>query len=109
MSNITVYKGDTRTINFTVLDANGDAVDITSAAISFYVIEKRTRTRLLTLTLDDDVSITSGTAGTFAVDITAANSAAYEGSHYYTAEITISSEVSTVGSGTIEFVPGPND
>lgn len=106
---ITVYQGDTKTLNFTVTSSAGVPVNLTTATIAFKIVNRRSKTAVVSLSVGSGVTVTDAAAGAFSVAITASHSANNPGSHYYEALVTISGEVSTVASGQIEFIPSPAD
>lgn len=63
---LTVYRGDDRTLTGTVLDQDGEAVNISGWTIVFSAAEAPGETPIITVS----ASITDAAAGTFALDLT---------------------------------------
>lgn len=106
--NFSLYQGDTKEITVTVLDADDNAVDITSATISWKASRNVNSDAELTKdTTSGGVSITDASGGKFKITITAGDTARMNGDYYHEAQITFSDgSVSTVLTGTMTVRPG---
>lgn len=91
--NFEVHQGSDKTLNFTVTDESGDAVDITGATIKWILATDQGASASLTKT----GSVTSGTSGKFSVSLTGADTDGFSGMFYHEARV-------TDGSGTITHV-----
>ena len=103
--NFTMVAGDTKTINFTVLDENGDAVDLSSATAKWQCTASDangefTGAAAISKTEIDGITLTANVAS---VLVDAGDSTGFDGFHYQEFEVTIGGAVSTVASGVITF------
>lgn len=66
--NFTVHGGDSRILNVTVLDAEGDAVNITDAAVGFSIhTPANSSSSAVSKTVGNGITITDGPNGKFKV------------------------------------------
>ena len=104
----TMYAGDSKTLTVTVTDGAGAAKNITSATITWKMLEEQGGTVKLTKTVGSGIALTTPSSGIFTVTIAAADTSAFlAGQYYHEAEVTDSgSLVSTVLTGTITLKRG---
>ena len=100
--------GDTKTIGVSVIEKDdGSATDITGATIAWKVAQSQRGTVLISKSTADDISITSGTGGTFTISLSASDTASLRGDYYHEIQITFASaEVATVLKGKMTVSPG---
>lgn len=104
-TNFSMYSGDTRRVRVTVVDTNGDPVDLTGSSITWSLSSDSTATgsQAITYTLSDNVALIDAVNGIFEVTIVPAATASITGDkRYHEAELTESDgTVTTVMTGTI--------
>lgn len=101
-----MWAGDTKKLQYTVLDENDDPVNLTNATINWWLAESATSTAILTKTTADDISITDAANGVFQVTINPADTQNLEGRYYHEAEVTDDAgNVATVAVGVIKINP----
>lgn len=107
MADITMFAGDTKTLQVTVKDENGDAVDLTGASIRWQASRSvNKRPADLEKSVGDGITITDATAGRFDVTLDSADTEDLRGDFYHEAEvIDASGNVSTVFTGTLTIEP----
>lgn len=108
MQNVSVYKGDSRALIFTVKDGDGVAVDLTGLTgsnITFDIVGRRSKTSLVALTLSSGIALSDATNGQYTVTLTTSHTSNNPGSHYYETEVVISGETYKVAFGTIDIIP----
>ena len=100
--------GDTKTIGINVIEKDdGSATNITGATIAWKVAQSQRGTVLISKSTADDISITSGTGGTFTITLEAADTASLRGDYYHECQITFASgEIATVLKGKMSISPG---
>ena len=100
---LTMWAGDTKTLTVTVTDGAGAAKNITSATISWKLLDEQGGTVRLTKTVGSGIALTTPTSGIFTVSIaTGYTSSLVAGKYYHEANVTdSSSNVSTVLIGVI--------
>jgi hypothetical protein len=92
--------GDTKVLEVTVLDGDGEPVDITGTTIRWQLARLATDdTPLITKSVGDGIAIVDGAAGRFDVTLDPEDTAELGGSYYYEAEIDDADVISTVLSG----------
>ena len=106
-ADFTMYSGDTKLLEITVLDQDGDPVDLTGATVKWQMAKKVTSdTPVLSKEIGSGVVIMNPTAGRFDISLQPADTAAIKGAYYHEAEITESGgDVATVLAGTITILP----
>lgn len=96
------FAGDDKTIQFTVTDLDGAALDLTNATIEWVLRRYEGGPVALRKTLADGIVVTAPTGGIFAVTISAADTASMEpGVYYHGAAVTIDGKISTVAIGLV--------
>lgn len=109
--NFSMYAGDTKRIEVTVVDAAGDAVDITDfTSIRWKMAKTVKATAVLEKSLGDGIEIISGGSGRFDVTLETGDTESLRpGTYYHEAEVAdpvASPEVvATVMTGTAEILP----
>lgn len=99
-SDFSMYAGDDKTIEVSVTDKNGDAVDITSATIEWRAAKSHNKTAAVTKTTSSGISITNGAGGVFQITLTDSDTEDLVGSYYHEAQVTFSSGlIATVLTG----------
>lgn len=102
------FQGDAPSPIFTVVDSNGDAVDISGAtAISWSCQVNSAEAAALTLTLlgGQIALVGGGTGGQFTVNLSSANTTALNGTYNHFASITLGGKVLTVMVGRMRVGP----
>lgn len=105
MSKFRMTAGDTKVLEVEVLDDDGDAVDITGTSIRFEMARFATdAAALVTKTSGDGIEIIDGPAGRFDVTLDPEDTATFDGSYYFEAEVEDGASISTVlrGRATID-------
>ena len=93
----TIISGDDVTLNFTVVDQDDTAVNLTSATIIWEMFERGSATHAVIKTTGSGVTITGATDGEFSVTINGSDTEGLEGVFVHEAEITFpDTKVSTV-------------
>lgn len=101
------FAGDTKVVQITVLDADGDPVDITSATIKWQAARSLGKSPVITkATGGSGVSITDAANGVFEVTLSGSDTEDLKGDYYFEAEVTASDgTISTVIAGTMKVTP----
>jgi len=97
---VTMYSGDSKTLTISIVDGDGDAVDVSTAAAVVYAIADSSRGPAhVTKTLADGVSVAGSTV---TVTLEPDDTAALAGVYYHELQITDESgNVDTALSGAI--------
>ena len=105
-----ITAGDTKTIGDNVIEKDdASATDITGATIAWKVAQSHRGTVVISKSTADDIAITSGTGGTFTIDLAAADTASLRGDYYHEIQITFAGgEIATVLKGKMTVSPGLN-
>lgn len=104
--NASFVQGDTQFFDVSVVDENGDAVDLTDSSIEYQLTNDDTT---LTKTRDDDVTVTDAVNGEFEVALLPADTSTLSRSYKHSVEVTdADGDVSTILSGTVYVTPDPN-
>lgn len=102
-----MVQGDTVALDFSIVDAAGDAVDLTGAGIRWQMARSVRATAILEKAIGDGITVTSATGGAFTVALDPEDTIGLTGSFYFEVEIIdASGNVSTPRSGTISIIPG---
>lgn len=97
----TFVQGDTQYFVVSVVDGNGNAVDLTGADIEYTLSHKDAT---VTKTRGDDVSVTDAVAGEFEVHLKPSDTTDISGAGSHSVEITDSDgDVATVLSGAVSI------
>lgn len=101
----TMKAGDTRKLDFTILDEEtGVPLDITTATLSWGFSKRVRQDPFVTKTLGSGIQILNGPQGQCRVTILPADTQGRKGRHYHELEVTeVSGEVTTVASGEMEI------
>lgn len=101
--NFTMWSGDDKTLEVTVVDENGSVQDITGMTIDWHLARKVTTSALVQkATGGSGIVISDGSAGVFQITLSAADTDDLSGKYYHEAQVTDSSgNISTVTVGTI--------
>ena len=106
---IDIFRGDNRTLEVTVLDTNGNPVDLTGAQIKFTARTKIDRKKVIEKSSTDPAQITITDAANGKYEIYLIPSDTYSlkpGKYVFDSQVTLSSgQVYTVVFGTIEVKP----
>src|SRR3990167_5713629 len=105
--NLGTVAGDSHTLTVTVKDRDNDAVDITSASITWKAARTIHKTAVLTKTTSNGgIGITNGAGGVFTITISAGDTSGFTGDYYHEVQVTFADgTVSTVLSGTMTVIP----
>lgn len=95
----TMWSGDSKVLEVTVTDADGDAVNLTGASIDYVMQDDAD----ISKSVGDGISITSpATGGLFEITLDPSDTTALAGDYHHECEVTDSSDnVSTVFVGTV--------
>lgn len=105
MVKLTVFKGDDKTWNITVSDADGDAIDLSGQTIFFTVKENKTDPDSAALIQATNSTHTSATGGTSTITITNTQSDLDAGNYFFDLQIvSAGSLVTTWVVGDFEVV-----
>lgn len=107
MADFEMFAGDSKVIEVTVKDQDGDVVNITTALVRWQAARSENATALIEKTSDpaDGISIVDGAAGRFDVTLDPEDTEDLRGTLYYEAEVLDASKPSTVLSGWFTIVP----
>jgi len=72
--NVSLYAGETRTLEITLTDANGDPISLTGATIEYHAALPTPVTK----TVGSGITVTDAAAGEFSIALTQANTVGYE-------------------------------
>ena len=98
--NYTMFSGDSKVITVTVTDADGAAVNLTGATISYVIFDDGSAT--ITKTVGSGITVTDAAAGTFTITLAASDTASLAGAYYHECQVTDSSgNISTIFTGTV--------
>lgn len=106
--NFQMYAGDDKTLQVTVVDEDGDPVNLTAASIKWQATRSLGKTSAIskTATAGGGITITDASNGEFEVTLTAANTDGLSGTYQHEAEVTfVDGTKSTVLSGTMNIIP----
>lgn len=102
-----MVQGDTVALDFSIVDAAGDAVDLTGATVRWQMSRSVQATAILSKSVGSGITVTNAAGGLFTVDLAPADTVDLAGTFYYEAEIIDASDnVSTVRTGQIKILPG---
>ena len=108
-SDVTMYVGDYKILDISVVDENGAAVDVTNFSIRWGMSKSVSRAKLIEKTNDYDggIILVSGAPDKFQVIIEETDTEGFRsGDYYHEAEITdVGGHPSTVMSGTFTLLP----
>lgn len=105
-SDFFMFAGDDKVLEFTVKDANGDAVAITSATIKFEATRSFGKASDVSKTTTSGISITDAAGGTFQVTLADTDTEDLSGVYTYECEVTFSSGlIATVAQGKMTVAP----
>lgn len=96
-----IWAGDHADLQFTVVDADGVAVNITGATISWKCAADADSAAIVTKTTASGITITNGAAGIFKVALAPADTTSISGVYYHEAQMTLSGAVTTVAVGKL--------
>lgn len=101
------FAGDSLTIQITVTDSSGNALDLSGASIEWVLTETHDRTRLIEKTTENGgISITDAANGVFEIYVQPQDTADLTGDFDHEAEVTdAGGNVVTVTSGIISIEP----
>lgn len=109
MADFTMYVGDTKVLKVTVLDEDGNAVNITGVDIRWWMaknVKKLDADVLIKKSTTDGISITDGPNGKFEVTIEPEDTETLKaGSYYHEAEVDDAGVISTVMTGKATLTP----
>ena len=97
-----IYIGNTRNLDISVVDDDGDAKNITGATITWTLERRAGETPLITKTVDSGITIIDGAGGVFRVALSTTDTDGLAaGTHYHEAEVTLGSDVGHVTTGRV--------
>lgn len=106
MADFDLFAGDTKTLQITVLDEQGQPLDITGAAVRWWASPSPyVRPPLIKKEIGNGLTLTDAAHGRFTVELAAADTQDLRGSFYYEAEVEDDGAINTVLSGTFTVVP----
>jgi hypothetical protein len=106
ITNFTMTAGDTKVLVVTVKDAEGTPVSITGSTIQWRCAPSFGKAASISKTTSDNIQITDGPSGIFAVTLSPSDTDNLLGNFYHEAEIAFSdATISTVLFGTMKVNP----
>lgn len=100
-------QGDSLALDFGIVDADGDPIDLTGATIRWWMARSVYATPILQKSVGSGIAVISLPAGTFTVTLDPQDTADLVGAFYFELEIMDGSgNVSTARTGRISIVPG---
>ena len=87
---VKIVQNNDITLQFSVVDSSGTAVNITGATIKWTARSDKNSTAVISKTVGSGITITNGSGGVFQVALTAANTATLRGRYVHEAVVTIS-------------------
>lgn len=106
MPDFTMYQGDSHILEVTVIDVDGDAVDITGTDIRWQLAKNvRAADPLIAKAVGDGITIVNGPTGRFDVAIDPEDTLVLKGGYYHEAEVDDGGVISTVLTGKATIKP----
>ena len=111
-TDFSIHSGDSRELQFTIIDENGAAVVLTGATPIKWELARAAPgddaapmgAALVQKSLGSGVTITDDVTGKLTVVLAPANTEDLAGRHYFELEITVSSQVSTAAFGIVTIL-----
>ena len=105
-TDFTMFAGDDKTLTVTVLDPDGDAVNITAATIKWQCARSLGKASAISKTTSSGITITSASGGIFTVALEDTDTEDLSANYQHEAEVTFADgTISTVLSGTMKIIP----
>ena len=100
MADLELKQGEAKTIQFTVTDSSGDAVDVSAATSAFFVKKRKSDTAALIskYSTATDFTVTSATAGIISCVLNATNTDQTPGK--YVSELTLAWSATNIDKST---------
>jgi hypothetical protein len=105
MSDFTMYQGDSKTLQVTVLTEAGGPADLAGAAIRWQLATKIKGPAIVEKAIGSGITLVDAAAGRFDVALDPPDTEPLTGVHYYEAEVVNLAIVSTVLTGSVEIKP----
>lgn len=105
-SNFVMYAGDDKTLQVRVTDPDGEAVNLTAAAIKWQCARSLGKASVIFKSTSSGITLTDPADGQFEVTLEDGDTEDLAGTYQHEAQVTFSDgTISTVLSGTMKVIP----